>query len=505
MSGYLPVAGYLMEIFLSAILGELASRSINFLISKSSKLKVMDVDHRLESTLLRAQLIINEATGRHITNIAMLQQVDMLRDAMHHGCYALDTFRYQSHSEGDAKDQAVSHSLSLSKIIFQKGMCSSIRNTPLLQQLEDALENLSSMIIDTKELVVFMMSYPHMYRQPYSMHLFLGNCMFSRQIETELVVNFLLDAQPHGSEKMEVLPIVGPSKVGKSTLVAHVCKDERVQDHFSKILFLHDHDFTDGDLNILRERCTMKHQNCISNSNKDKGWLVIVDLVGDLNEDAWNALYSSFKPLMPRTSKIIIANRSAKITKFGTTRALNLKYLSLEAFWYFFRTIAFGSMDPKMHPRFAHVAMEIAKLLARRFIAASIVACLLRDNFDIHFWCKVLAFLRGYVEKHISKFGAHPLELMNQNKRVHLGRMAIPFEDFVFHSDYQNYSHEEVPKIRLDDVMYGSVKALGKSESLAWVSPIPPYYSYVVTCEVRELKRRAAKRKRSTENGITLC
>ncbi|CAL5077623.1 unnamed protein product [Urochloa decumbens] len=380
-----------MEIFLSAVLGELASRSIQFFINKSSTPKAMDVKDSLQRALLRAQVIIDEATGRHIRNQAMLQQVDMLRDAMHHGCYILDTFRYQSHDD---------------KAKYQ-------------------------------------------------------------------------DTQPHGSEELEVLPIVGPAKVGKSTLVAHVCKNERVRDHFSKILFLRDHDFTDNGLTILREGCAMKHQNCISNMNNKK--------------------------LMPRTSKIIIANRSANITEFGTTQALNLKYLSFEASWYFFKTIAFGSMDPEMHTTFGHVAMGIAKLFGKRFIGMNIIARVLRDNFDIRFWCKVLDFSRRLVQKYVSKFGVHPFDVINQNRPVHLGRMAIPFEDLVFYCVYQRYSREEVPKIRVEDVIYGNVKALGKSEFLSWVSPIPPYYSYVVTCEVRELKHRAAKRKRSTANGITLC
>ncbi|CAL5077627.1 unnamed protein product [Urochloa decumbens] len=493
-----------MEIFLSAVLGELASRSIQFFINKSSTPKAMDVQDSLQRALLQAQVIIDEATGRHITNQAMLQQVDMLRDAMHHGCYILDTFRYQSHDD-KATYQVLSHSFSLSKVNFLKEICSSNTTKMLLEQLEGAHDNLSSMISNMKEFLVFVTSYPHMYRQPYSMHLLLGNCMFSRQIETELVVKFLLDTQPHGSKEMEVLPIVGPAKVGKSTLVAHVCKNERVQDHFSKILFLRDHDFTDNGLTTLREGCAMEHQSCISNTNYKKGWLVVVDLDGDLNEDAWNVLYSSCKQLMPTTSKIIIANRSAKITEFGTTRALNLKYLSFEASWYFFKTIAFGSMDPEMHTTFGHVAMEIAKLFGERFIGMNIIARVLRDNFDIRFWCKVLDFSRRLVQKYVSKFGIHPFDVINQNRPVHLGRMANPFEDLVFYCVYQRYSREEVPKIRVEDVIYGNVKVLGKSEFLSWVSPIPPYYSYVVTCEVRELKHRAAKRKRSTSNGITLC
>ena len=106
-----------MEIFISAVLGELASRSINFVISRSSKPKVPDVESSLQRALLRAQVVIDEATGCQITNQAMLQQLEMLKDAMYKGCYILDTSRYQSQDEEDAKDHVVvSYSFSLSKV-----------------------------------------------------------------------------------------------------------------------------------------------------------------------------------------------------------------------------------------------------------------------------------------------------------------------------------------------------------------------------------------------------
>lgn len=68
------------------------------------------------------------------------------------------------------------------------------------------------MILDASELAVFFRSYPpRLYSQPYNMHLLLGNCMFGFQLETELVMNFLLHAEPPpGSEALDVLPIVGP-------------------------------------------------------------------------------------------------------------------------------------------------------------------------------------------------------------------------------------------------------------------------------------------------------
>jgi hypothetical protein len=59
------------------------------------------------------------------------------------------------------------------------------------------------MVADADELCMFM-RYPRFY------HL-LGNCMSGRQMEAELILNFLLHTQPHGAGKLEVLPIVGPS------------------------------------------------------------------------------------------------------------------------------------------------------------------------------------------------------------------------------------------------------------------------------------------------------
>ena len=235
-----------MNILLTAVLNELTTRSINFLIENSFKPTAPDMEDRLRRILLRAQVIVDEAMGRQITNRGILQQLDMLRDAMHHGYYIIDTFRYQSHSEEEAKGQVQSNSLSVLKVNSLQGLCSSSRNTQISEQLQKSLDDLSSMIIDVEKLVVFLMSYPRLYRQPYSMHLLVGNCMFGRQMETELVISFLLNTQPHGPKELEVLPIIGPGKVGKSTLVAHVCKDARVRDHFSEILFLHGHEQTIG-------------------------------------------------------------------------------------------------------------------------------------------------------------------------------------------------------------------------------------------------------------------
>ncbi|TVU13514.1 hypothetical protein EJB05_40574, partial [Eragrostis curvula] len=391
-----------MDIFLSAVMGEVTTRSINFFISKLSKPSALDVEDRLLMVLLRARVIIEEAMGRKITNQSMLQQLDMLRDAMYRGYYLLDTFRYQSHKE-EVKDQIVSHPSLLSKVNSVKGFFfPSGKGTQILEEMLEVFDNLRSMILDANELVLFLASYTRMYRQPYSMHLLLGNCMFGRQMESQLVIN-LLHTPPPGGEGLEVLPIVGPFRVGKSTLVAHVCKDERVRDYFSKIGFLSDCDFRDEKLTTPREGCAMKYPN--SASNKGGRVLVVIELAGDFNEGDWKRLYSAYKLCLASGSKIIITSRSNEIKKLGTTQALTLKFLPYEACWYYTRTLAFGSVDPETYPRLAHLAMEIARTNERTFIGANITACVLRDNFDIHFWCKVASLLRRIVQKNVSRFG----------------------------------------------------------------------------------------------------
>ena len=74
-------------------------------------------------------------------------------------------------------------------------------------------------------------------------------------------------------------------------------------------------------------------------------------------------------------SKIIVTSRSEKIIKFGTTEALSLKNMSHETFWYFFKTLTFGSTNPEMHKNFVHIAMNFeAAPMFGQLIAAPVSA-----------------------------------------------------------------------------------------------------------------------------------
>jgi hypothetical protein len=62
----------------------------------------------------------------------------------------------------------------------------------------------------------------------------------------------------------------------------------------------------------------VEHQKNVLKTNKDRR-LLIVELDGDVHDDALNKLFSSYKQRMPRGSKIIVTSQSDEIIKFGTT------------------------------------------------------------------------------------------------------------------------------------------------------------------------------------------
>ncbi|KAF8678612.1 hypothetical protein HU200_046231 [Digitaria exilis] len=237
------------------------------------------------------------------------------------------------------------------------------------------------MAIDMKELVMFLSCYSPTRREPYSGHLWLANRMFGREAEQEKIIRFLLEPEPSGTESLGVLPVIGRARVGKSTLVEHVCLDERVRRHFSLIVFF----LGEGDIEDDGENGIVKHRDLDSAAGKS---LVVIELDGDVEDKTWwRRTVAALKGRRTTpVSKIIVTSRSEKIASFGTTQALEMKLLPREAYWYFFKTIAFGSTDAEDQPELASVLMEMADLLNRSFISANLFGGLLRANPCSQFW-----------------------------------------------------------------------------------------------------------------------
>ncbi|KAG8077758.1 hypothetical protein GUJ93_ZPchr0007g5826 [Zizania palustris] len=342
------------------VVGDLVSRSISFFIDKLYRHKVSRGEDLqcLQRLLQRIETVVLEAEGRHITNQAMLRQLQMLREGMYKGYYLVDAIKHR------INDEVGDHSFSFPKQRQTKRLCFSSRTFTMAFQGEDKEEvgkmlgSLQSIIDDMKEFVVFLKGYPHIYRQPYSQHLVLDKCIFGRQAEIERIINFLLK-EPLGAESLAVLPIIGPARVGKSTLVEHVCYNERVRGFFSSIVFCTGNDIGSKNFSDLSHSGVIKHRSCVA----DERSLIIIEFLEDgyLEEENWRRLYSS-RSCLPHGSKIIVTSRSERFMEVGTTQPLVLNFLPHEAFWYFFKVIAFGSTNPEEHPFLVSAAMEMAGL-----------------------------------------------------------------------------------------------------------------------------------------------
>ncbi|RCV16808.1 hypothetical protein SETIT_3G167600v2 [Setaria italica] len=494
-----------MEMLSSAVVGELVNRSISFLVSRFEKetpTATAEDMQRLRHQLLRSGAIVRDAEQRHVPSKAMLLQLKALRDETFRGYYILDVACCRNalrggdrrrrngndEAEDDGGDEVGRRAFSLSRfnpakrVRFRSG---APETEPVPVDLQQVARSLEVIISDMKEFVMFLGSYPPLYRQPYSAHMFLEKCMFGRHMEKERVIDFLLQTTepPPGAENLDVLPIVGPAYIGKSTLVEHVCQDEKVRGHFSLILVYSRNCLRDETAAGFRDNCVIKHQN---DSALEEKLLIVVELSGDVDDETWERLYSSERG-MPHGSKMILTSRSNEIARFGTTQALCLKCLPTEPYWYFFKRLAFGGDDPEQHPKMASIAMEMARKMQGSFMYAHIGSALLRANFSIKSWSMVLTNLREFLQKNMSLLGEeypddlkakdHPQWTWNLTKQKH-------DEYFMLYEIYPRGSGaEEVPDITMIDLLFGCAQPRGKYEVLFWKSQIPPYFNYICTCE----------------------
>ncbi|KAG8055604.1 hypothetical protein GUJ93_ZPchr0001g32405 [Zizania palustris] len=482
-----------MEAFFSAVLGDLLSRSISFVIDRYcwQQQEVDENLHRLLRVLLRIQAIVEEADGRCITNQAMLLQLRMVRDVMYRGYYFLDNFRYrlvQPHDRDEVGDHNLldpSHSSPSKRFCLStrtRGIMSDVREKKEMQKM---LGHLESIVSDMQEFIVFVSNYPRVNRQPYCSYLLLENCMFGRQAEQERVINFLLEPHPPGDKGIDVLPIIGPGRVGKSTLVEHVCLHERVRKYFSTIVLYCTDSIEGGELTSLTDACVIKHRNPASTKRS----LLIIELDDDMDEGTWRrTLHNLRRDHMPPVSKIIITGRSMNIAAFGTTEALELDFLPKEAYWYFFKTIAFGSTNPEDEPKLASIGMEIATLVNGSFMAMLIFSGLLRSNLSVQFWYRFLQGLKYFIDRYFRLLGEDQRYYYKTNNGLsyiwtHGNKFAATMR-----SHYQASSAHlnDLHMMRASDVFTKDVKLQGKFEILEWQSTIPPYYSYLTRYEILE-------------------
>ncbi|RLN41107.1 hypothetical protein C2845_PM01G46290 [Panicum miliaceum] len=343
---------------------------MSFLISKYKTEEQLEKKmKRIQDLLIRAHMIVEEAEVRYITSSKMLLQLKKLVEVMYQGYRVLDTIKYRTLCSSRADENEVS-SFNINELSFTtwiKRLCS-MKCTSNIPELQITLDNLESTVSNMKEFVLLLGGCECMFRSPYDSYAYITSCLVGMSknswLSTSCSMKIFLPFAP------AVLPIIGGCRVGKKTLVAHVCKNEKVRSKFSTILHMR------GE-NIWR----MAHEVGPGRS------LVVVEFTSDVDEEDWLKFYSSVKK-MGRGSKIVIISRIAKLSRFGTVKPVRLNALSHEEYSYLFKVLAFGGTNPEEHPQLAVIAGDLAVALGGSLITAKVCADMMRKNQDAH--CSLL-------------------------------------------------------------------------------------------------------------------
>ncbi|KAG2587740.1 hypothetical protein PVAP13_5NG171900 [Panicum virgatum] len=393
----------------------------------------------------------------------MLLQLHQLRRQMCRGAYALDVDAIRWRAGDPGKRHATAARRTFSRLHLGTGGGLSV-----------AVESLEAALSDMRELVVLLGGCPRVARQPYSAYLLMESCMFGRQMEKEQIIGFLL----RSSQDLDVLPILGPREVGKWTLVEHVCLDERVRKHFAHI-----------------HRLSSDYEHHLSLIDGAARSLIVVGLDGGggsgEEEERWRRLHASVRRRAHGGSKFILISRAGAHAGLGTAPPLWLRAPRREELWYFFRALAFGGADPEGLPKLLRVAMALFAGIhdPAAFAAAGLIAASLRADLSARSWRRVLGVYAGATDWR-GVFLCRPVN----------GAPGVPctFRDRR-KSTGAATARSVLPGVTMLDLVTGGAVLPGgetRFDVLVWRSRIPPYASYVATCDVGRARQVVAVEKK---------
>ncbi|TVU11229.1 hypothetical protein EJB05_44802, partial [Eragrostis curvula] len=412
---------FTMEVLASAVVSDIVGRVISCVIDNllSSRGRARD-EHRkqLELLLLDISGKVEEAEGRHITNLSLLAQLQAVTDAMHRGRFALeladlddDDADSEEATTGKRKLAALPSPLNAAvkraRLILGGGATAEKRLGAVVEKLEALTRD------HMRSFIKMVKGYPRRRNnvpQQFTTTLFMDRRVFGRHVETERVVAFLLQASPRSSTGLSALAVVGDRGVGKTTLVKHACHDERVRGHFARVEWFYLHDVlrvggqpgqdkwtSDGPEYLTGMRRILDEPRFRARGGGGGGgggvggrFLLVFLHPMPIDELAWAALLTTSK--LAEGSKLVFTCDDADRGRIiGTVEPVVLRPLPEEEYWYYFKAFAFGGADPQDHQRIAALGREISRHLRSRFLDARVLGDLLRRaNFDARFWRRVL-------------------------------------------------------------------------------------------------------------------
>ncbi|XP_060974638.1 putative disease resistance RPP13-like protein 1 isoform X2 [Cannabis sativa] len=383
--------------------GPPVSVSVDFLLKKISSGVVRflrgknDSDfsrllHKIETTFLSLNQVLGDAELKQIRNASVEKWLDKLQDVVEDAEVFFEEIEYDAlklkvELESDADDSKVAKFLSrfnltrqkrksdLEKILEQLDV---FENQKYILNLRGDVENIQSERLPSKS---FINSYE----------------IYGRDDEMNILKGMLL-LDKVGSEKISVIPIVGMSGIGKTTLTEVVFNNDEVNKHFELkawVCVSEELDVCKVTQNILvaltRNACAVEDLIVLQEEvqellNKKKFLLVLDDV---WNTEFWDKIRLLFE-VGAQGSKIIITTSNMEVASIvGTTGPHHLELLKEKAcFELFVKLVSDNEGFTTTDSYLGSIAKELLKKCRGLPLAVRAIASLLRCT-SVKEWEKI--------------------------------------------------------------------------------------------------------------------
>ncbi|BBG96537.1 LRR and NB-ARC domains-containing disease resistance protein [Prunus dulcis] len=377
------------EAFLSAFLQVLFDRlASNEFVGLLCGRKYDDMLDKLKVTLLTVTTLLHDAEDKQFHNHAVQKWLHMTKDALYDAEDMLDELASEALACKIAAESQATTNKPICRGIEHK-LVKIIERLELIARYKNVLglkENVGGRLFGFRN------------RLP-TTSLVDESCVYGRSCDKEEIIRVLLCDEPTSS-KVGVVPIVGMSGIGKTTLAQLVYNDDRVDEHFDLRIwmFVSDHfdavrvtktileSVTTGkvdldDLNLL--------QVCLKEKLAGKRFLLVLDDVWNKRNNDWDLLWIPLKSGKSGSKIIVTTQNNDVASSMGTVRAHNLRGLSFEDCWLLFRSQAFENRIVDVN--FEAIGKEIVKRCDGLPLAVKRFGILLHTRMEEDEWKDILS------------------------------------------------------------------------------------------------------------------
>ncbi|KAJ6934579.1 disease resistance protein [Populus alba x Populus x berolinensis] len=343
------------------------------------------------------RVVLDDAEEKQITNRAVRDWLDQLKDAVYKADDFLDEIAYEAlrgelEAEGQTFTSQLLSFINPLEIVGSREIEEKLK--VLLQDLDPLVERMAALGLNNRNV-----ENPSSHRTP-TTSLVDGSGVYGRDDDREAILTLLLSEDANG-ESPGVVPIRGMGGVGKTTLAQLVYNHSRVQKRFDlKAWVCVSEDFSVLKLtNVILEAFGSKPasdnldqlQLLLKDRLEGKRFLLVLDDVWNEDYAEWDKLLTPLKYGAQGMSKILVTTRNESVASvMRTVPTHHLKELKEDSCWSLFAKHAFRGENPTAHEELQEIGRAIARKCKGLPLAAVTLGGLLRTQRDVEEWEKIL-------------------------------------------------------------------------------------------------------------------